>query len=94
MVKLTIFLIFITALFWTCLATPDSIIKSLKTDFLYANGKGKQYAVLYHHKGDVSDPDPVYDVHKLWAGGSVNAQLTRWRNGQDQGTVAVLKPPR
>ena len=93
MVKLAILLIFITALVWTSFATPDSILKSLKTDFLYANGKGKQYAVLYLHKGDISDPEPVYDVHKLCAGDSVNAQITKWRNKQDEGTVAVLKPP-
>ena len=93
MVKLAILLIFITALVLTSFATPDSILKSLKTDFLYANIKGKQYAVLYLHEGDVSDPEPFYDVHKVCAGDSVNAQITKWRNRQDQGTVVVLKPP-
>ena len=93
MIKPTILLIFITAFVLTSFATPDSLLKSLKTDFLYANGPKKQYAVLYLHKGDISDPEPVYDVHKLCAGDSVNAQITKWRNKQDEGTVAVLKPP-
>ena len=94
MFKPGILLILITALVWTSFASPDTILKSLKENFLWANGKGKQYAVLYLHEGDVAQQLPDYDVQGLCSGGKLQRQIDDWANRVGPGgMVATLKPP-
>jgi deoxycytidylate deaminase len=87
-------LILITALVWTSSASPETILKSLKQNFLWANGRGSQYAVLYLHKGDVAQPLPDYDVQGLCLGGNLQQQIADWtKRVGPEGMVATLKPP-
>ena len=84
-------LVFITTLFWTCFATPESILGSLKRDFFHPNGAGNQYGVLYLHRGSVDLP-PDYDFHAVCA--NVKQKISDWRNRiGGEGEVAALNPP-
>ena len=94
MLKPGTLLILITALVWSSFASPDTIMKSLKQNFILANGKGHQYGVLYLHKGNIAQIQPVYDVQGQCSGGLLNRQITNcFKEVGTEEIIRNFKPP-